>query len=343
MAETANIAAIATDLSDDIFKWFGWERIPTENINFPCHKVEKHTAKHKNAPDAYKHPVDVVFKYLDPYLNKIIYLSTDLKSLNKDGINTTKVKEALVSLAKTLDCAKGSPIWNATYVLDEDPHEIRALLFLFNHDDEYKGNFQSVLSRVDVEKLGITHNDIIHVIDPARISYLNTVVTDIQKLQGKGEFPKRGKYSFLHPELVRRKPQGDKSKHPATVEALCSPYMIIEHESVSQAEGESVGTQEGYLIYYNQEGSTHEEFMYLFDALSHYQILSSTKRIRLRVAHKIKNEVIMNNFQRAKNLYVADWNLDKHKKQDIDRISIHIVQNVTSNYNPGVISWRVDP
>ena len=112
--EVSNITEIATKVSDEIFKFFRWETLPIKDQNFQCNKTDIH----KKSKGHETHPVDVVFHYDDPYLNKTIYLNTDLKSYSKGSIEYKKgVIKTLNSLAQTIDCAQGSSEWRKRYVL----------------------------------------------------------------------------------------------------------------------------------------------------------------------------------------------------------------------------------
>ncbi|MFM0721496.1 hypothetical protein PQQ73_34920 [Paraburkholderia strydomiana] len=64
--ETAPIAEMANKVSKELFEWFRWERVPLMDQNFECVKKDKHAPKKKQD---HTHPVDVVFNYIDPYLN----------------------------------------------------------------------------------------------------------------------------------------------------------------------------------------------------------------------------------------------------------------------------------
>ncbi|MEM5730589.1 hypothetical protein AAEI00_02655 [Shewanella algae] len=138
-----------------------------------------------------------------------------------------------------------------------------------------------------------------------------------------------------------------KKKYPATIEALCSPYMIMKHGPITEykvIDGKPIKTelnQSGYVIYYNETGGTDKEFVYLFDVLSKLQILSSQELIKLRVANLNVNDNIRSNFERAKNIYVADWGLDGHRRIDLDRIEFDIVPATAPNYSPGILAWRI--
>ncbi|MCQ4437276.1 hypothetical protein NO135_19980, partial [Clostridioides difficile] len=85
--ETSAIAKMAVRVSDDLFEWFRWKRIPLPDLNFDCVK----TATHAPSKDKHTHPVDAVFHYTDPYLNKIIYMNTDLKSYASGSIDANGI------------------------------------------------------------------------------------------------------------------------------------------------------------------------------------------------------------------------------------------------------------
>jgi hypothetical protein len=162
-------------------------------------------------------------------------------------------------------------------------------------------------------------------------------------LQSRNEFPK-SKYSFVYPDLFLHKAHGRPEGNSATIELLCSPYMMITHDAVSyyDEEKEEMRKKEygGYLIYYNQSGGTEEEFVYLFDSLSRLQILSSEKTIRIRVAHHDPDEKLKSNFQKAINSYVSAWGDCSYKRECLNRIEIDLVAVKVPNYKPGILAWR---
>jgi len=345
--EVTNIAEVANKVAEDIFHWFKWEKIEVMDENFKCHKVEQHkkTGKRKTTEKvSHTHPVDVVFRYFDPYLNKSVLLNTDLKSYSVSSITTAKIKEALTSLAKTIDCARSSSEWSGKYILDNVSYEVRGLLFIYNYDEKYDKNFLDHFKSIDTDKLSIKDNQIVHFIEPSRIRYLSTVVSDMNKLYAMNEFP-REKYSFLYPDLYLHKAHGDPYEYPATIEMLCSPYMILKHGQFKVINEktdvvETVCKDGGYVIYYNQDGSTEYEFIYLFDSLSRFQILSGNSTIKIRVAHHDPCKDIKSNYRKAINLYVSSWGYDDYKRKDLERIELEVVTKVVPNYNPGILAWR---
>lgn len=65
---------MAEKVSEEIFAIFGWEKVGPRNQNWKCVNHEVHQTK------AGTHPSDLVFRYLDPYSNWMIYLNADVKS-----------------------------------------------------------------------------------------------------------------------------------------------------------------------------------------------------------------------------------------------------------------------
>lgn len=348
--ETANIADVANIVSKDIFEYFKWERIPIMDENFPCHKPEEHkksSGKRKiTSETAHQHLVDVVFRYYDPYLNKYIMLNTDLKSLGASSIKQAPIRGALHSLAKTIDCAKSSVEWRKKYLFTDDPIEVRGLLFVYNHDGSFNSSFNSILKGIKQENLELKSDQLIHIIEPERIRYLTTVVKDIQLLQLENRFPrKQEEYSFYYPDLCLHKAQGDPDSYSASIEMICSPYMILKHGPFKGYDPEtekivSCGQDGGFLIYYNQDGSTEYEFEYLFDSLSRFQILNSKSAITIRIAHNSPSQIILSNYEKAKRTYLQSWGFDPFRNKCLERIDLEIVPTIETNYMPGHLAWR---
>lgn len=357
MAETINICDLATDVSEDLFKWFKWDVIDFYDENFECRKPEAHKKKPKKdslikdgislSPDKsneteskelkHTHPVDVVFKYRDPYLGKDILLNTDLKSYAATSIKPGDVREMLQSIAKTIECANISPEWKTRYAGSSENYEIRGMLFIYNHDGKYHKNFYDVFKTfipvgserkklgINLTSIGLKRNQQIHIVEPLIISYMTTILADVDRMHREGTFP-REDYYFYYPELIRHKTiGGDKSERPATIEAICAPYLIVEHDDVvttKRGSDEKFIYKAGYVIYYNMRGSNPYEFVYLFDTLSRFQILNGEHNIRIRFAHYHPDPDICSNFEKAIEIYVKNWGYDEYKGEMLKRIEV---------------------
>jgi hypothetical protein len=353
--ETAPIAEMANKVSKELFEWFRWERVPLMDQNFECVKKDKHAPKKKQD---HTHPVDVVFHYIDPYLNRRILLNTDLKSYSKGSISAGSVRSALRSLAQTIDCARVSPVWKQRYEITADLCEVRGMLFVYNHDAEYDGDFMAILEErkpkkgreadaegektVTTETLPLEAPQIIHVVEPRLIAYMTTVIGDAQRLHAEGTFP-REQYYFHYPDLKLHKTYGSRESRAATIEMLAGPFLIIEHDVVKTlAEASQTVVDSfpaGFLIYYNRPGESHNEFMYLFDTLSNYQILDGKHPIRIRVAHHAPHRDVRSNFERAIEMYIADWGFDKYKQDRLKDISLELVEVRKTTFSRTDIKW----
>lgn len=348
MAETATIADMADIISRDIFKWFKWERLDLMDQNFSCQKIERHAA----GKSSHTHPVDVLFHYIDPYLNKRILFNTDLKSYADKSITTDRVRKSLQSLAKTIDCARVSQEWKIRYDIFSEKTEIRGLLFIYNHDGEFDENFYRFFYKdeknqkrqiIKTESLPLSRDQQIHIVEPALINYMTTLIGDINQLHQEGSFPKQS-YYFYYPDLYLHKAHGIKENRPATIEMINSPYLIIGHDDVKSFNEEKnrveITYSKGFVIYYNRPGSTYNEFLYLFDTLSKYQILDSESLIRIRVANSKYHQDIRSNFNNAIMTYANAWGFDETKREKLNRIEFGVVETRKTRFSQVELGWR---
>lgn len=356
VAETEPIARIATKVSKEVFKWFRWERVSLEDQNFKCRKQQKHAPTKRQE---HTHPVDVIFKYDDPYKGQTIIFNTDLKSYKKESIQPPKIRSALKSMAQTIDCARVSPDWRQKY----DPSEtadVRGLLFVYNHDAEYDGNFSRFLvppkpstkkSKEEDEddakglngaSLPIEAGQMIHIVEPRTIAYMTTIIADANRLHTEGTFP-QANYYFYYPELKLHKTHGSKSQRPATIEMITGPFLIVEHDQVRKLDEatDTVTTTclEGIVIFYNRAGNTHFEFLYLFDLLSSYQMLDGEKLIRIRVLHYSPHRDIRSNFHKAIEAYIHDWGFDDYKRDRLQSIEFEVVEIQKTSFSQEELGW----
>lgn len=343
MAETVNIGEIANKLSEDIFQSFGWKAHPKRDDNFPCgdpeHLVKEGASKKKTskgepakAKKKDSHPGDVVFFYQDPYLGKKIYLHTDLKSYAKESVSSIKLRAAIESLAMTVECARNSDHWRTKYsILNDEDFEVRGLLFVHNHDGQYVNDFSETVKKTNLATVPIPANVYVHFLGPHDINRLFTIANDIMRLQHQSTLP--AKYSFYYPDLMMWKRHGDVFSQPATIETLTSPYSIITYETGDKS-------PPGFLIYYNRNGASVDEFVYFLDSLSKYQMLEPGKLIRIRIVSRSPHDEFMSNFKAAISQYAKAWGFDEARTQVLQDIKIERVTAVASSYSAPFIGWR---
>ncbi|WP_236478879.1 hypothetical protein, partial [Pseudomonas syringae] len=273
-----------------------------------------------------------------------IFMHTDLKSYAKGSIGPTEIKKALVSLARSIECAYVSPEWRDRYVtIKNERRAVKGLLFVFNHDDQYDRDFYSHFEDLRFETMHVREGQQLHIAEPALINHMATLRQDINSLIAADTFPKY-KYTFLYPDMVLHKAAGDYWSRPATMELIASPYMIIHHAAVHAESGEGVRLQtyrEGYVIYYRRAGESEYEFMYLFDALSRFQLLNSDKdiKIRIRVICRNSSPNLRSNYMSAIASYVREWNEDAHRRAILESIELEIVTMAVHNYKAEQIGW----
>lgn len=336
MSENANIAQIANKVSTDIFKVFHWELHAQNDSNFEC-VLDSH--KNGLGKNKLTHPGDVVFRYFDPYLNKTIYLHTDLKSYKKSTIQKTKIRDAITSLAMTVECAHISASWSKKFLAEEGhPYEIRGLLFVVNHDNKATLRFNELLRGISKTSLSIAKSQILHVLGPIEISSLYSIATDIKlSIADKKISPL---YRFFYPDLTLwKRHTPDDQRTGATIEMLMAPYFILKHAAVQDEKGVEI-ERLGSLIYYARSGETVEEFVYLLDCLSRCQLVNSREQIRIRSSHRERSPEMKNNFDKAKRRYCQMWGFDGDREQEVMSISIDGIQQILPNYVPDEIGWR---
>lgn len=351
MAETENIGKMAEIISDNLLSIFKWNKIDLYNVNFDCNKPKEH-AKAKNA-ESHTHPVDVVFHYLDPYTNKRVLFNTDLKSYKENSIGEQNVRTALQSLAKTIECARLSKEWRNRYANFEEPIDIRALLFTYNHDGQFDRDFYSRFfikkksdpankRVINTSNIGLKRDQLLHIIEPTQINCLNTIVTDLNFLASKQKIPHlyEDKHWFFYPELFLHKTHFNKYHRPATIELLSSPVLIVGHDEVKHKD--EIVEPSGYVIYYNGTGETKEEFIYLLDTISKHQMLDSSASIKIRCTASNKHKDITSTFKNAISEYASAWGYDSYKKQRLSEIekNFETVTQVKELLSDIDVGWR---
>ncbi|WP_313050960.1 hypothetical protein [Stenotrophomonas cyclobalanopsidis] len=319
MSETKNIATMAEKVSEEIFEVFGWEkRLPTDQ-NWECVN-ELHVKKDT-------HPSDVVFRYKHPYFDSTIYFTTDLKSFAKDSVTKAQVKKAIASLGMSTSCANVSLPWQNLYAGPGSKNDVRGLLFIYNHDGNYSGDFDKLLAESATAKKGLSSSTIIHVIGPKRVEYLATVAHDIVRLRGKKKLPASDeKFWFFYPDLVGEPARQPRAK-AATIEALSGPLIVCEyvHDNPSDA------GKTGALVYYSRAGESVDEFKYILDYLFRYQLISNCEEIIIRMACASKEAPAF--FQHAIDAYVADFNGLKELRERLARVKLQQITNIVKQFS----------
>lgn len=316
MAETTNTAKLADIVSIEIFRWLKWGVSPVKDVNWSCEQSEKHNGKKS-------HPSDVVFYYEHPYSGKTIYINTDLKSYKSASISVNGVRNDIRSLAMAIDCALVSEDWQSKYSYNNDISEVFGLLFLFNYDNSYKKDFLEILNKISLDSLGIERTQRVAVFGPETINYLINVVEDLRKVvQNKKQFDESA-YDFYYPNMVQNK-KHTLDFYAATIEAILSPYMIVKFKD---------NHDKDYTIYYKEKGDTVEEFIYLIDTLSTYQILTPNNNVDLVFYEPEGSTKAMINFDHAKISYAQSWGLSTNDAH-FQSITARVMTTKIHHYDP---------
>lgn len=326
MAETANIAAMASKVSDELFGVFGWRQAGSADQNWPC--VDTNHGRRT-------HPSDVVFFYDEPYSAVRTYLNCDLKSYKRGSITATSIRTAVENLAQSVACAENSKEWQGKYVHKNVSASICGLLFVYNHDGEYDADFQTLLDDIVPSKVAVSKGSKLVVLGPHDVFWLDNVRNDIETSRGKKVIPEQDSCRFLYPDLVLRKLIQSKDRTAATIETLTSPWIML--ESVNES-----GMRTAVDIYYREKGNTADEFLYLIDWLLHYNVVQPAVTIRIKTLNAHPESTSF--FDRAKQTYVDNYGrligvrADRQQKTSnlakrLDAISCRQMTRVVSTFS----------
>lgn len=277
MSETANIAAIAEMISENLFGAFGWLTVGPKNFNFQENESEE--TKRRS-----KWPCDVIFEYADPFhATNPIYLLTDLKSYARETVeDKKKIKNAITNLGKSLRVAVNSDDFQKH--LHEEGSRISALLFVYNHDECYEKDFDAVITANMPSPLDLPPNSSLYIIGPTCIRFLLDIYNDLQKIFGENEV-NSGKFLFHYPNLVSKVPTRN-NWTTAIPEMLLGPYIpvIYDKEIIENDGGLTVkSSKRNIQFYYRGSGASYEEFCFILDYLFKYNIVDDCSKVSIRI------------------------------------------------------------
>lgn len=246
---------MAKRVSKEIFSVFGWKQVGRCDIDWDCS-----TPNHNKET----HPSDVVFWYDDPYTPDRVFINTDLKSYGGTSIDRAKIGGALRSLSMAVECANLGPHWREEYDDGGATSKINGMLFVYNHDANYKddGHFSGLLNTVSKESLAVPQGHGLTVFGPTQVSFLYTVASDIKALRGEDRLPRAGRCKFWYADLVRTKRRSQEIS-AATIEMLTGPWIIMRYDLQKS------------VLWYRGRGSSVEEFRYLLECIFFYQLMNN--------------------------------------------------------------------
>lgn len=358
MAETAQIAEIAREVSDRIFKPFGWQRAGTSDHNFkgPIPQLPQVEAEEDadeigetealaskdpkcaegavpaSALQLKDYPADVVFFYEDPYHHLRTYIHFDLKSYAVGSLKHAKVVRALRSLSQSITAAELSADWGSKFAPQQGNYRIQGGLFVYNHDNLDRGRFNEFFSKLTPNSAQVPEKKNIYVFSPERIVYLLSVLNDIKGLQAESILPRQteGELLYYYPYGPKVKPLNNLLSY-ATAEMLLGPILIVRYRFHDGSK------QPGYIVYYDGPGAQVEEFLYIFELLLKRRLLTDIDALHLRLQTPADNAFLV--FKTAKDEFAKAYhNLPAFRKQ-VDQIQYNrgaTVQLTFSTINLGM-------
>jgi hypothetical protein len=326
VAETSNIATMAEILSKDIFKWFKWTQTGSMDTNNTC-VIDEHSKK--------EHPSDIVFHYEDPYSDNRIYLNFDLKSYGESTLSSKNFTNELNSLGMSIECAEQSPDWKENYVVHQEGHEIIGVLFIYNHDSKSDIKKTDIFKKINMDNLKIKKGQKLIVFGTEDIDYLKTVANDISSMKSNEIFHRFDDYSFHYPDLKLKRRHID-WPCAASIEYLTAPWMLMKYKNKSDISE--------YVVYYRERGDSVDEFVYLIDVLSAYQLIGVDKKITVRLYNCNPKAAIY--FRKATEQYLQSWGMEDSKEKALKNITASSINELlTINFNQqeigmGIRGWK---
>jgi hypothetical protein len=316
MAETRNIAEMATLLSDDLFGEFLWQRTGPTDTNWPCEDPESHKVK--------THPSDVVFFYDNPYSLTRTYVNCDLKSYASGTISKAKLTPSIESLARSLSCAEKSQEWQKRFIHDTVTPEICGLLFVYNHDNGYDQDFKVLMSDANPKIDDLPKNSKLFVLGPEDIFWLNNVRYEIVQMRGKGLIPTQEHCRFFYPNLVRRNNIQPEHARAATLEMLTGPWIVLSYLHPKT-------NRNGYAIFYRRIGDSVPEFLYFIDYLMYYQLLQANTDVYIRTLETDLNAPAI--FQRAVHEYTEQCENSEEIRERLKAITYAQMNDIHTQFS----------
>jgi hypothetical protein len=324
--ESENISKMAEMLAREMFNEFFWVQSGPLNINWECIN-ENHQKK--------THPSDIVFSYLEPYLNSRTYLNCDLKSYSKKSINKISVKTAIENLSMAVSCAENSEEWQKKYVVNNTENfNVHGLLFIYNHDGEYDNDFPLILEEATQTNIQLPLNRRIYILAPKDICYLYTVVNDLKRLRGDGYLPQSRDCQYYYPDLINKKAVSTQVRFAATIEMLLGPFLVLRYKIQEK------DNAFGLLVYYKKEGKSIDEFIYIIDYLFYYQQLQNYEKIDICLINPSKDAPAI--FSTAKKEYLVKSNEAGGLEERLNTINYRSVNNIFKLFSEVEIGMRYE-
>lgn len=315
MAETSNIARIATIVSEEVFSVFGWSRRPHKDQNWKC-VVRGHKKK--------THPSDVVFSYESPLEAGRVYLNVDLKSYAKATITKEAVEKALISLSMSAECANQSEEWQNLYVDPESNARVHSVLFVYNHDGAYNTDFNRVVKTLKSSLFKVKVAYRCFIFGPKDICYLQTISSDILKKRGRNQLPGSNSCHFFHPDLVRARVTSN-TLDSATAEMLLSPWQILQFSATNEK------PNGGIIVYYRESATTVDELKFLIDYLFRFQLVEENIPIEIRAPFAADQATAF--FATAKEQYAKDYHEMPEFIKRLDQIKFHLIPEIQTTFS----------
>ena len=274
----------------------------------------------------------------DPYEDAKVFLNVDLKSYAVGSLKKAQVRGAVTSLCKAADCANVSSGWRNLYGDDTSNYRCHGLLFVYNHDGDYDGDFEKFFEFMDTKDAPLDASNRVFVFSPATVSYLATVANDLRGSRGTDRLPSKKEYSFYYPDLIGTRPK-KQNQAAASIEVLLSPWQILRFTKASEPDG---GPR--FTISFTIAGTVLRWMSsnICLMRFSGFHLLGDEERISLRMP--FAHHEAAGHFDRAKDAYAAEFYGLREFRARLNRITFDPITTIIKRFSTIAIGMeRRDP
>lgn len=305
---------------------FGWVLRGTANIDWLCTNPPLH-GKDKDA--RMSHPTDACYRYVDPYDATPTYVIIDFKSYGATSITKGNIENYLKKLSSAVKCAPSSSAFQRNFVGQDTDYNVHGILFIYNHDLAYQGDFSAILDEVSTLGADIAKDQSLLIMGPDDVKYFDMICSDMRA--ERDLFPDLRDVKYFAPDL-KTQPVHGKKFGPLSFRMLSSPWQFV------APDGSKPNNQlSDLVVYYRDSGETADEFLWLIDTLIvDLQLLGDNNRIRIRGILPDKEAALR--FSEAKESYKEDYHgvtvLSKDEfSARLDRITFESVNSTYSRFS----------
>ena len=235
---------------------------------------------------------------------------------------TKKINEAIESLALQVECARSNKEWSTLFKCVMHNADLNGMLFLYNNDDEYDKDLLSNLGNTASKEFSIQSSSKLFIFSPKIIKFLMSCVENINERRTINsssstekvweKIPIREQCGFFYPDK-QNKIADQEPDHPATLEMITSGMLLFSYKHPDY-EAKVLN------IFWDEVPSSIETFIYLFEFMFNYQMLSNFEKIYLVLPFRDNKTYDL--FALARTTYVSNYAANEGQKEKLNKINL---------------------